>query len=490
MKKFLLLAALVAAFVGNAQQLELTKAWEVDAPAVGNCRQGIALDGKYLINNKAEGIVYQYTPENVNNYGVTGATAAWPAIAKDDAGNVIVRVDNSWPGSFMADTTIFKILPAGGGEPIDVEGNLFADFEAENGRMDYLGHAEGNLMEEGAIYIVTNKSTGVLRVPFVEGEIDADHINLIPVNGASNIANTGCYVDAWKAADGSTHYLLHWRGIVPYDMTLNEDMDEFTATAINTVNRGNLSGYKCFSRDGKNYIAYSTRPADRDYGDGFAIMEIGGEEPVFEVDDTGLNLSNGGICIQWFDIDGDCLYQYAGNFYIACYAFESEEPTGYDEFYLIGTFNGWNQQEGLVAFAANEEGTEYTANIELEANAEFKVVTPVEGGWKWFGGIDENQVGFFLITNALYNIPISLIDGANFRIEEAGEYNITVAANAGKGLQEPLVMTVNKTGTGINTIGADQSASNTWYNLQGVKFNGQPSVPGIYINNGKKVIIK
>ena len=381
MKKFLLLAALVAAFVGNAQELQLTKLWEVGAPTLANTRQGIGLDGKYLINNKVEGIVYQYTEENVSNFGVTGATAAWPAIAKDDAGNVIVRVDNSWPGSFKADTTIFKIFPAGGGDPIAVEGNIFADFDSENGRMDYLGHAEGNLMEEGAIYIVTSNSTGVMRVPFVEGEIDGDHINLIPVDGAASFANSGAYVDAWDAADGTKHYLLHWRGIVPYDMTLNEDMDQFTATAITTVNRANLTGYKCFARDGKNYIAYSLKPADRNYGDGFAIMEIGGEEPVFQVEDTGKDLNNGGICTQWLDIDGNYLFQYAGNQYIACYQFAGgEEEHTYSvcgaPAALFGMENDWDPASA-PEMALNEESGLYWWTSEptyLSGNVEFKVV--------------------------------------------------------------------------------------------------------------------
>ena len=136
MKKLLLLAAVVAAAIaGNAQDLQLTKSWEVAAPALANTRQGVALDGKFLINNKVEGMVYAYGQDGVNNFGVTEATAAWPAIAKDQAGNVIVRVDNSWPGNFLADTTVFKIFPAGGGDPIAVEANIFADFEAENGRM-------------------------------------------------------------------------------------------------------------------------------------------------------------------------------------------------------------------------------------------------------------------------------------------------------------------------------------------------------------------
>ncbi len=43
--------------------------------------------------------------------------------------------------------------------------------------------------------------------------------------------------------------------------------------------------------------------------------------------------------------------------------------------------------------------------------------------------------------------------------------------------------------TAIETI-STASTSNTWYNLQGIKFNGVPAAPGIYINNGKKIIVK
>ena len=121
-------------------------------------------------------------------------------------------------------------------------------------------------------------------------------------------------------------------------------------------------------------------------------------------------------------------------------------------------------------------------------DAEFKIITPAaDGGWIWFGGLDENQVGFFWIGQDLLDNPIALIDGANFRIFEAGDYNISVMEP--KGLNEPLVMVVSKDMTGINSITVD-SQSNEWYNLNGQKLNGKPVAPGIYINGGKKVIIK
>ena len=41
----------------------------------------------------------------------------------------------------------------------------------------------------------------------------------------------------------------------------------------------------------------------------------------------------------------------------------------------------------------------------------------------------------------------------------------------------------------ISTVGVDKT-DNVYYNLLGIKFNGMPTTPGIYIHNGKKVIIK
>ena len=163
---------------------------------------------------------------------------------------------------------------------------------------------------------------------------------------------------------------------------------------------------------------------------------------------------------------------------------------GMNEFYVVGDFNGWNQTEegGRIELVEGDEGV-YTGKVTLEANAEFKVITPsVDGGWIWFGGVDENQVGFFWVGKDLLDQPIELVDGSNFRIEEAGEYNISVM-EPGKGLNEPIVMVVSKVQTGIDNIAVD-SQSNEWYNLNGQKLNGKPTTPGIYINGGKKVIVR
>lgn len=101
------------------------------------------------------------------------------------------------------------------------------------------------------------------------------------------------------------------------------------------------------------------------------------------------------------------------------------------EFYLVGTFNDWNQTEegGRLTFIATEDEGVYEATGTLAANAEFKVITPSEdGGWIWYGGVDENNVGYFLINNDLLNTPLQMVDGSNFRIENGGEFTFSINA--------------------------------------------------------------
>ena len=101
------------------------------------------------------------------------------------------------------------------------------------------------------------------------------------------------------------------------------------------------------------------------------------------------------------------------------------------EFYLVGTFNEWNQTEegGRLAFVATEEEGVYEVTGTLEAGAEFKVITPNGDGWTWYGGVDENSVGYFLINSDLLNVPLQMVDGSNFRIENGGEFTFRINAN-------------------------------------------------------------
>ena len=101
-----------------------------------------------------------------------------------------------------------------------------------------------------------------------------------------------------------------------------------------------------------------------------------------------------------------------------------------DEFYMVGSFNGWNLTEegGRLAFAATDTEDVYQTEGTLDAGAEFKVVTPNGDDWTWLGGADDNQVGYFLINSDLLNQPLAMIDGANFRMEQGGKFTFSVNA--------------------------------------------------------------
>jgi hypothetical protein len=163
---------------------------------------------------------------------------------------------------------------------------------------------------------------------------------------------------------------------------------------------------------------------------------------------------------------------------------DEPQPVEYEAFYVTGTFNDWSQDvANMVELVSNEDGTVFTGEVELTDGAEFKVVSPLEEALVWFGGEDANGVGYFEINEGLLNQPITLMDGANFKVVGDGKYTITVQ-NPAKGLQEPLVMTVSKEATGINTIGTDY-VNGRIYDLQGRELKSVPE-HGIYIQNGKK----
>lgn len=99
------------------------------------------------------------------------------------------------------------------------------------------------------------------------------------------------------------------------------------------------------------------------------------------------------------------------------------------EFYVSGDFNEWATDEALK-MEEDEETGKFVATVEMEANKEFKIIVPDGDDWKWYGGIDENQVGYFEINAQTLNVSIDLVDGSNFRVVEAGEYTLTVDPEA------------------------------------------------------------
>ena len=172
------------------------------------------------------------------------------------------------------------------------------------------------------------------------------------------------------------------------------------------------------------------------------------------------------------------------------YTYEEDQPVVEEGFFLVGSFNNWNQtaEGGRKAFDENDK----LEGIEFEAGTEFKVIAFDEDGTIWFGGQDENNVGYFLINNEILGQGIMCVEGesgANFLVEEAGTYSIELAVL--RSFNGAVLMKVTKDApSAISAVGVDAKADNAYYNLMGVKFTSMPSVPGIYIHNGKKIIVK
>ena len=189
--------------------------------------------------------------------------------------------------------------------------------------------------------------------------------------------------------------------------------------AVYSVNNGELTKlyeYSCPSFTGWNHFAF-------DYANNLIACDNAAE--VFGM----IQLPYGG------QVATPAAEQY--NFQIPA----QEVPS---EFYLVGSFNEWNTTEtgGRLVFAATETEGVYETRGTLAANDEFKVITPNGDGWTWYGGIDELGGGYFLINSDLLNVPLQMVDGSNFRMENGGEFTFSINVN-------DMTLTVIPVGTPI-----------------------------------------
>ena len=454
MKKFLLLAAFFAALTMSAQEFTLTEVTSTtNVPADrSNNRQGFGMAGKFIVMDKVLGQINFYNPEDgaLENTLTTGATASWPAVTRDDAGNIIARVDNSWPGNFMADTVIMKIFPAGGGDPIDVEANIFADFEAENGRCDFFSFIEGNVMDEdegGILWLVTAKSTGILKVPFLGGEIDVDHIALFPVEGATLAPTSSTVVNPYVAADGTKHYMLWTRNAQPVDLVMNDTEDGFIGTTFTLPNKGATNGCFPFTFAGKDLVIYTTLP---NYGNAWAIAEKNAEEPIAVVPEVPGFVTNGFQC-NWLNAElvnehKAIIYQYFPGNYFKTY--ELTIPGGEEHTYavcgapaaLFGMENDWDPV-AAPEMTLNEETGLYewtSAETELEAgNIEFKIVQDHSWDVCWPASTKDYNNYVVPVENAgVYTLSVTF--------DPSDPENAIITANLNEVPQQPKVYIIGE----------------------------------------------
>jgi len=79
-----------------------------------------------------------------------------------------------------------------------------------------------------------------------------------------------------------------------------------------------------------------------------------------------------------------------------------------------------------------------------------------------------------IIGDGTATIKATVVDGTNYTYAtKTAQYTLTVSA-----------------ATGINTVNAAANEDGEWYDLSGRKLQGKPAQKGVFIQNGKKVVVK
>ena len=167
------------------------------------------------------------------------------------------------------------------------------------------------------------------------------------------------------------------------------------------------------------------------------------------------------------------------------YALEGEDYTSVDEFTAISELvtptNAMTEYEydlsafsgnGRIAIRHHNVSDMFYLNIDdvTIINADYPITD-----WTLVEGLTEPAYLIEGLTEETdYEVQVMAID------DELGESEWT----------ESTIFTTTLAETGITEVKSEAAKSDVWYNLQGMKLNGMPTEAGIYINAGKKVVIK
>ena len=439
----------------SADGYKLEKVWELSTSSVYNAtgvnilnvRQGFGMNGKFYFNDKntADGAVP--TIYEVDENGLTGVTFEGGrncGITHDEAGNIIVS-DAVFPGGWVQ-ATIKVINPETG----EVKVYEIPEECGMMGRCDFLGFPQGNLMEDGVLYLTgkTNETTftsGVAIFTVTGGEVNYDECYLA-VNDAISAAtqrDNMTVVNYYKDLSGEDALLYVYRSAGINVRKLTFDGSDLNCTTIALPGKGACNGTFPFVWDGKELFLYPQTP---NYLDGFAIAEGGAEEPLITVAPTAAANPNGFQC-NWLnaevDADGVTIYQYAPGANFTVYRLTKEVPKVY---MLGGDDQTWDCTSG-TEFAYDAANKVYTATVTFPAEFNFFGLTTElaenndDGGWAYiepfrFGAIADEGTDYWYTGEEEF-ISLTWDEYHAIRIP-GGEYKLTVSLDDMKLYVEPV----------------------------------------------------
>ena len=334
MKKLLLLAAAAVAFGASAQTL--TRTWKVetaDALPLLDCRQGVGMNGKIYVNNKADQKVYVVDKDGVAATTLPGGTHC--ATGQDQAGNLIVA-NTAFP-NIEGEGTAFRVYKPQNPAQI-TELSLPIEFSDKIGRSDYLGTAKGDLTGDGELLLCGDKGeTGIFKIVVVGGETSEDdsyvQITDNKINAKTNLNVIRPFMDG-----NVEKYLFVTRNAAPAIIVADDFTTEKTMA---WENKGTCNGSDIFVLGGKKYVVYPTLP---NYTDGFAIacldVELAEgvkEYPAVATKEVELPALNNGTQTNWVNAEvvsntEAIIYQYVPGAYTAAYSFKiAAEQTGIND---------------------------------------------------------------------------------------------------------------------------------------------------------------
>lgn len=338
MKKLLLLAAAAVAFGASAQTL--TRTWKVetaDALPRLECRQGVGLNGKIYVNNKADQKVYVVDKDGVSATTLPGGTHC--AIGHDQAGNLIV-VNTAFPDITGAESAFRVYKPQ---TPAQItELSLPSAFSDKIGRSDYIGTAKGDLTGDGELLLCGAKGekTGIFKIVVAGGETSEDDSYVATTDNKIGVATNVNVIRPFT--DGNVEkYLFVTRNAAPAIIVADDQGNFTTEKTMAWENKGACNGSDIFVLGGKKYVVY---PTLTNYTDGFAIACIDGElaegvkeYPAVATKEIELPALNNGTQTNWVNAEvvsdtEAIIYQYVPAGYCAAYSFKlAAEQTGIND---------------------------------------------------------------------------------------------------------------------------------------------------------------
>ncbi len=326
----------------------LKKVWQVNLAAqmpegvvTNDMRQGFGMNGKFYVNSKLNKVDEEtgevlavptiYVLDETGRIEKTYPGGLNCGITRDEVGNLVIS-DQQFPNNWNETTTIKVINPE-----TDVTKVYTVPAECGMaGRCDFLGYAQGDLMEDGVIYLVSNVSTGVSIMTITGGEVNTDECYEAPCDGLSPTTNT--VVNYYKDLNGEDAMLYVTRNAAPVKMQF--DGSELVGTSFVLPNKGACNGVFPFVYDGKELFLYPTLP---NYLDGFAIAEANATEPLY-VNDPNYKANPNGIQANWLnaevDDEGVTIYQYVPGGHVAVYRIGDGERTQTPEISYVVTEDG------------------------------------------------------------------------------------------------------------------------------------------------------